>query len=60
MKSAKEALEILAAYDLTKSYRAAGAAGGVLASHRRPSRRRTRHRRCADPPRDKRAMLIDE
>ena len=60
MKSAKEAMEILAAYDLTKSYRAAAALAGC--SHHTVARL-VAERDTADvptPPREKRSMLIDE
>ncbi len=60
MKSGKEAMEILAAYDLTKSYRAAAELAGC--SHHTVARLVT-ERDSADqpaPPREKRPMLIDE
>ncbi|MDF3310895.1 IS21 family transposase [Rhodococcus sp. T2V] len=60
MKSAKEAMEILEAYDLTKSYRAAAALAGC--SHHTVARL-VAARDTADvptPPRERRPMLIDE
>ncbi|RZL73152.1 MAG: IS21 family transposase, partial [Rhodococcus sp. (in: high G+C Gram-positive bacteria)] len=60
MKSAKEVMEILEAYDLTKSYRAAAALAGC--SHHTVARL-VAERDTADvptPPREKRPMLIDE
>jgi hypothetical protein len=60
VKSGKEAMEILAAYDLTKSYRAAAELAGC--SHHTVARL-VAERDSADqpaPPREKRPMLIDE
>jgi hypothetical protein len=60
VKSAKEAMEILAAYDLTKSYRAAAELAGC--SHRTVARL-VEERDAADQPvapRVQRPMLIDE
>ncbi len=60
MKSAKEAMEILAAYDLTKSYRAAAALAGC--SHHTVARLVAERDSAGGPsmPRERRPMLIDE